>query len=62
MSSDQDSLNARIASLERQLVALKEQTAAVKKESAHVQAELSLEEYTRYGRQMIMPEWGMPGS
>ena len=22
---------------------------------------LSLDEYKRYGRQMIMPEWGLPG-
>jgi adenylyltransferase/sulfurtransferase len=24
-------------------------------------ASLSLEEYKRYGRQMILPEWGLPG-
>lgn len=61
MLASQTELEARIASLERQLAALRTPRSTQGSQEASSRADLNLDEYRRYGRQMIMPEWGLPG-
>jgi hypothetical protein len=62
----QDELSQKIDELERQLHALRLQQTAAKQApkpcaSSVAALPLELQEYIRYGRQMILPQIGLPG-
>lgn len=65
---DKDTIDKRIEQLEKELEALRLQQNAMKDEaeqntnqSFSNRRPLELEEYIRYGRQMIIPHVGLPG-
>jgi hypothetical protein len=62
----EEELSRKIQELEKQLHALRQQQKAIKQAnkpapSSFTDLPLELQEYIRYGRQMILPQIGLPG-